>query len=365
MPPTKDYYKILGVPKNATKEEIKSAYKKLAKQYHPDINKSPDSTEKFKEINEAASVLADDTKRSQYDKFGTTGNQGSSAGGFDSRDFGFDFGNIGGFDFDEIFERFFTGESRGSRRAERRRGNDLRYDLEIDLEDSAFGATKEITIPRQEKCDKCQGTGAESKSDIIACPDCNGTGIHKRTQRTPFGYFSTTTACRRCEGTGKSVEKECKVCDGTGIVRRTRKIEVKIPEGAEDGTNLRIRGEGEGNGEMPGDLYIVLHQRPHKIFERRGDDLYIKVPVPFTTAALGGEIELPTLKEKAILKIPSGTKSNTLFRMKGKGIPYLHGSGVGSQNVEVVIDIPEKLSKRQREILEEFEKESRKKGLFW
>jgi len=186
--PEKDYYKILGVPRNASKEDIKSAYKRLAKQYHPDLNKEANSTEKFKEINEAASVLGDDEKRGQYDKYGTAGAQ---QGGFDSRDFGSQ-----GFDFEDIFERFFTGESRGGRSRERRRGNDLRYELEIELEDAAFGATKEINIPRLEKCEKCNGTGAESKSDVISCPDCNGAGMLKRTQRTPFGYFSTTTTCR-------------------------------------------------------------------------------------------------------------------------------------------------------------------------
>ena len=359
--PEKDYYKTLGVERTATKEEIKSAYKRLAKEYHPDLNKSPDATEKFKEINEAASVLGDDVKRDKYDKYGTASAQ---SGGFDAKNFGFDFGSQG-FDFEDIFERFFAGESRGGVRGERRRGNDLRYDIEIELEESAFGATKEITIPRLEKCEKCNGTGAETKSDIITCPECKGTGMLKRTQRTPFGYFSTTTTCRKCNGSGRAIENECRECDGTGVVRMSRKIEVEIPAGAEDGTNLRIRNQGDSNGGIAGDLYIVIHQKKHKIFERHENDIYIKVPISFTTAVLGGEIEVPTLKGKAVLKIPSGTKSNTIFRMKSNGIPYLHGGGVGSQNVEIVIDIPEKLTKKQKELLNEFDKESKKKGWMW
>ncbi len=359
--PAKDYYKILGVEKNASKEEIKTAYKKLAKKYHPDLNKEPNSAEKFKEINEAASVLADDQKREQFDKYGTAGEQFS---GSDFRDF-----NAGdfGFNFDDIFESFFGGGFSGSRPSSRgrRRSADLRYDIEITLEEAAFGATREIEIARLERCPECKGTGAESPSDIITCPECNGAGAVRRTQRTPFGLFQTTTTCRKCSGSGKSIENECRKCDGTGIVRKTRKLEIKIPEGAEHGTNLRIRGEGNSDGENSGDLYVVLHQKEHEILERHGNDIYIKIPIPFASAALGGEIEVPTLKGTAVLKIPAGTQSNTIFKMKDKGIPYLHGDGIGSEKVEVVIDVPEKLSKKQKELLEEFEKENKKKGLFW
>ncbi|MDP3765156.1 MAG: molecular chaperone DnaJ [Nanoarchaeota archaeon] len=361
MPKEKDYYKILGVSKNATKEEIKAAYKKLAKQYHPDLNKSPDAAEKFKEINEAAAVLGDEQKKTQYDQFGTAGEKFSGfQQGFDFSDFMSDIGGFG-FDFDSIFENFFGGSQRTRRR---QRGSDLRYDLEIGLEDAAFGAEKNINIPRLEECGQCNGTGAESSSGIITCPDCNGRGVTTRTQRTPFGLFSTTTTCRKCQGQGKYIKNECPECDGRGVVKKTRKIEVKIPEGAVDGTNLRVQGEGEsgGKGLPAGDLYIVIHVKPHKIFERHGNDVYVKVPVLFTTAALGSSIEVPTLNGKASLKIPAGTQSNTIFRMKGLGIPDLHSHHVGDEHVEVYITVPGKLTSKQKKLLEEFEKETGDKG---
>ncbi|MBI2652825.1 molecular chaperone DnaJ [Candidatus Woesearchaeota archaeon] len=362
----KDYYKILGVSKNATKEEIKAAYKKLAKQYHPDLNKNPDAAEKFKEINEAAAVLGDEQKRAQYEQFGAAGEQFSGfQQGFDFSDFMSDIGGFG-FDFDQIFENFFGGGG-GGRTRRRQRGSDLRYDLEIELEDAAFGATKTINIPRLEECEKCDGSGAESASDIVNCPECNGRGVTTRTQRTPFGLFSTTTTCRKCRGEGRYVKNVCSECDGKGVVRKTRKIEVKIPAGATDGTNLRIQGEGEAGekGVSSGDLYIVVHVKQHKIFERHNSDIYVKVAIPFTIAALGGEIEVPTLKGKASLKIPASTQSNTVFRMKGLGIPELHSHHVGDEHVEVYITVPEKLTKKQKQLLEEFEKESGKKGFFW
>ena len=363
---TKDYYKILGVEKTATKEEVKKAYKNLAKQYHPDLNKSPDATEKFKEINEAAAVLADDEKRSQYDQFGTAADFGKGFEGFDFSDF---MSSRAGFDFDDIFESFFGGSNPFGARRRRgpRRGADLRYDMEITLEEAATGATKNIIVPRLESCSKCHGSGAESESDIVNCSDCNGSGVKRQTQRTPFGIFSTTATCGKCRGQGKYIKNECQICDGTGVVKKTRKLEIKIPAGAEEETNLRVAGEGEAGekGTSPGDLYIVIHVKEHETFERHGDDIYVKVPMPFAIAALGGEIEVPTLDGKAKLKIPAGTQNNTIFRMKGKGIPYLHGSGVGNENVEVVIEVPEKLTKRQKELLQEFEKESKgKKGIF-
>ncbi len=361
MAKEKEYYKTLGVSKNASKEDIKAAYKKLAKQYHPDLNKSHDAAEKFKEINEAAAVLGDDNKRAQYNQFGTAGEQ--FQGGFSGFDFSDFMSDIGGFgmDFDRIFENFFGGTHRTRRR---QRGSDLRYDLEIELEDAAFGAAKTINVPRLEECEKCHGTGAESKSDIVTCDECGGRGVTTKTQRTPFGLFSTTTTCRNCRGEGKYIKNECTQCDGRGVMQKTRKIEIKIPKGAVDGTNLRIQGEGEaGEKGMPaGDLYIVIHVKHHKIFERHGSDIYIKVPVSFAMAALGSLIEVPTLKGKASLKIPAGTQSNTIFRMKGLGIPDLHSHHAGDQNVEVFINVPEKLTKKQKELLEELEKESKSKG---
>jgi len=363
---TKDYYNVLGVEKTATKEEIKRAYKNLAKKYHPDLNKEAGTADRFKEINEAAAVLADDEKRSQYDQYGTTSEQFGQ--GFQGYDFS-DFMSGSNFDFDSIFESFFGGGNPFGARRRRgpRRGADLRYDIDITLEEAATGATNHIIVPRLESCSKCHGSGAESESDIVNCSDCNGSGVKRQTQRTPFGILATTATCRKCRGQGKYIKRECQICDGTGVVKKTRKLEIKIPAGAEEETNLRVAGEGEAGekGAPAGDLYVVIHVKEHDTFERHEDDIYIKVPIPFTIAALGGEIEVPTLDGKAKLKIPAGTQNNTIFRMKGKGIPYLHGSGVGNENVEVIIEVPEKLTKKQKELLKEFEKESKdKKGFF-
>ena len=372
---SKDYYNVLGVGRHASKEEIKKAYKTLAKKYHPDLNKGDTSAaERFKEVNEAASVLADDEKRAKYDRYGTDASQFGDSGGFDFRDFanfgpGADFGDI----FDHIFsEHDFSGfgfgnmfSSRG-RRGGSRRGADLRYDLEIDLEDAAFGTSKTLSVPRLETCPECSGSGAERGSDIITCQQCGGAGVLRQTKRTPFGVFSTSTACSRCDGSGRMIKSICNNCDGSGLVRRTRKIDVDIPKGVENGTRLRIRGEGEAgekNGET-GDLYVVTHIREHSFFERRGDDVYCEASIPFTTAALGGEIDVSTLGGKARLKIPAGTQSNTLFRLKGKGMPRLHGGGSGNQNVRVSVSVPQKLTKRQKDILEQFEKESGKEPGF-
>ena len=355
MAKEKDYYKILGVGKNATKAEIKDAYKNLAKKYHPDLNKATDATEKFKEINEAAAVLGDEQKRAQYDQYGSAGQQfqGGGGAGFEGFDFSDVMSDSGGFDFENIFENVFGGWGRGRRK---QRGSDLRYDMEIELEDAAFGAAKTISIPRSEECPRCSGTGAENPDDAVKCPDCGGRGTATRTQRTPFGMFQTTSTCGRCRGQGKIIKNHCTECGGRGIVHKTRKIEIKIPEGAADGTNLRISGEGEAGGRSAatGDLYVVISVKPHRIFERNGNDIYAKTYVPFTTASLGGEIEVPTLKGKASLKIPAGTQSNTVFRMRHLGIPDLHGSHTGDENVEVIISVPEKLTKKQKKLLEDF-----------
>lgn len=351
----KDYYGILGVPRNASKEEIKAAYKRLAKKYHPDLNKESGGAEKFKEINEAASVLGDDEKRRRYDQTGSV--EGETFSGFDYRDF-----MNAGFDFEGIFDQFFGGGVR--RRRGPSRGNDLRYDLEITLEDAAFGATRTIVVPRLEQCPKCDGTGAESSSDIATCDRCNGQGVVHREQRTPFGIFATTTTCSKCRGQGRYIKNECTICDGTGVVRKSRKLEVNIPAGAEEGTHLRLKGEGEAGekGGSYGDLFVVLHEKPHDKFLRQGNDIYVKAEIDFSTATLGGEIEVPTLEGNATLKIPQGTQSNTIFRMKDKGIPSLHG-GKGSEKVEVIISVPERLTKKQKELLEEFQKEGKKSFL--
>lgn len=372
MSKNKDYYDILGVDRNATKGEIKKAYKKLAKKHHPDLNKdNPESADKFKEINEAAAVLGDDEKRAQYDQFGKGYEQFSGGKGFDFSDFGFDSGSFSGgmFDFGDIFDQFFGGGFGGlggRRRKTSKRGSDLRYDMEITLKEAAEGVNKQISIPRLEKCEKCDGSGAKSSSDIIECPSCNGTGTLRKTQRTPFGMFSTTTTCRKCHGAGKYIKEECPACDGTGVIKKTRKIEIRIPAGAEEGTNLRVSGEGEAGqkGGEQGDLYIVIHVKEDDTFERRGDDIFIEVEIPFTAAALGGTIEVPSLKGKANLKIPAGTQSGTIFKMGGQGIPYLHGDGKGDELVKIKIHVPKKLSSKQKKLLKELEDENKKKGFF-
>ncbi len=361
----KDYYETLGVNKDDSKEEIKRAYKKLAKKYHPDLNKSEDAAEKFKEINEAAAVLGDDQKRQQYDQFGTADLSGMGGGGFDFSDFanfGFDFGDI----FDSFFGKGFGGFGGAGRRGPRQvHGDNLRFGMEITLEEAATGTKKTVIIPRHETCGKCKGLGG---TDVKKCPECNGEGVIRQTQRTPFGIFSTTRTCRRCNGEGEVVKDICEYCDGIGKVKKDRKLEIEIPAGVEEGTRLRVAGEGEAGerGGPSGDLYVLIHIKPHKIFNRRGNDLYIEVPITFSEAALGTTIEVPTLEGNAKLKIPSGTQPGTVFRMKGKGIPDVHGYGKGSQNVMVNVQVPEKLTKKQKEILKQFDKESKKKrkGLF-
>ena len=359
----KDYYKILGVGRDATKDEVKRAYKTLAKKYHPDLNKEPGAEEKFKEINEAASVLADEKKREQYDHFGTSAQDFGYGAGFDYKDVFSEFG-FGNFDFDSIFDNFF-GHGFRVRRGPRR-GADLLYNLEIDLEEAAFGTKKTINIPRREECKTCKGSGAASKSDIIKCESCKGTGYIRRTSRTPFGLFSTTTNCNKCQGSGVYIKKNCPECGGEGTTSQSRNITIKIPEGVDTGSRLRIKGEGEaGEHNAPsGDLYVMIRVRPHDVFERQGNDLYIEKPISFATACLGGEINVPTIDGRAKLKIPAGTQSNTIFSMKDKGIPDLEAGRKGSQKVKVVIEIPKNLSRKQKELLKEFEKASEEKGIF-
>ncbi len=360
----KDYYQTLGVERNSTKEEIKKAYKKLAKKHHPDLNKSPEATEKFKEINEAASVLGDDKKRQMYDTYGKT-TEGFTAG---EGGFGFtDFSRFSefGFDFEDIFDRFFGGSEGSGRRERARKGSDLRHDIELNLEEAAEETTKTVVFPRTESCEKCSGTGAEKKEDIKKCSECSGTGYFRNTQRIAFGTFTTTSICGKCKGKGTHITSSCRECRGKGAVVRSRKLEVKIPAGIEDGSRLRIAGQGD-LGEVPeltGNLYLFIHIKPHPVFERQGNDIRIEIQITITQAALGAEVEVPTLKGKATLTIPPGTQPETVFRMKGKGIPDLETGHHGDQKIKATVKVPAKLSKKQKELLQEFEKEE-KKGLF-
>jgi len=348
---SKDYYKILGVEKGASKEEIKKAYKTLAKKYHPDINKETDSQEKFKEINEAASVLGDDQKRKAYDQYGE---DAFKQGGFDRGFSGYsDFSGFGSgneFDFDDVFEMFFGGNPR---RRTRDKGVDLRFDLELNLEDAAFGIEKEIHVRKKNVCSDCSGKGG---SKLETCGVCHGTGYQKTVKRTPFGAFQTTSACEECQGTGKIIKEPCETCDGAGYVVSEKKIKIKTPQGIESGMRLRVLGEGDAGsrGQEPGDLYVYINVLDHEFFERDGNDIYIEVPISYTQAAFGDEIEVPTLKGKAKIKIPAGTQSETILKMRGKGIPYQDGVGAGDQNVKVSVEVPKHLNKKQEEALKKY-----------
>jgi len=362
----KDYYQILGVEKSAPKEEIKKAYKKLALKYHPDRapeDKKKEYEEKFKEINEAASVLADDKKRQQYDQFGSSafqGGAGGGAGGFQ----GFDFSDLfrqGGFgDFDDVFDHIFGGGGRG-RRSSGRRGSDLAYETEITLEEVHSGTTQSISLNKLERCPECDGKGA---LHFETCHHCRGSGYMQKTQRTPFGIFQQTGPCSACYGQGQLPQDKCSKCSGEGVVRKRKEIEVNIPAGVEDGMRLRVRGEGEvGEGGGPsGDLYVIVHVKEHKFFTRKGDDLHLTVPISFTQAVLGDEIEMPTIDGKAKLKIPAGTASETIFRMKDKGLPVVNQDVSGDEMVKVRIEVPKKLSKKQQDLLKQFDEEKPSKS---
>ena len=354
----KDYYRILGVQRNATKEDIKTAYKRLAKKYHPDVNKDADATEKFKEINEAASVLGDDNKRAQYDTYGTDFEKQYHQN-FRQDFSGFDFDDM---DFGDIFEMFFGGSyAQGRNRSSR--GRDMRYDMQISLEEAAKGIKRTILVEKPEFCSECDGRGGD---DYEVCNDCNGKGIKRVTQRTPFGIFQSTVTCKRCEGKGEIVKNICDECTGRGILVKKRNLEVTIPAGVDSGAQLRLKGEGEAvKGGTKGDLYIFIDVKKHKYFDREEDDILLEMPIGVTQAILGDEIEVPTLEGRANLKIPKGTQPDTVFRMKGKGITHLNHHGVGDQLVKVRIEIPQKLTKKQEDIIKEFQKESGKpKNIF-
>jgi len=359
----KDYYEVLGVSRDATKEDIKAAYKRLAKKYHPDLNKDPGATEKFKEVNEAAAVLSDDKKREQYDRFGTTADQFEGFQGFDAEAFR----GFSGFDFEDIFESFFGG--RESRRSGRGRSYDLRYEIEITLEEAASGTKKNITIPRTELCEHCDGTGARNGTSIKDCDQCNGSGYVKKVARTAFGMFQSTTNCPKCRGEGRIIKEACPYCRGQGKVEAKRNIEITIPPGVDTGYQLRIPGQGGSRGGRPGDLYILIHVLEHKIFERQGNDLICEVPISFVQAALGDEIEVPTINGKALMTIPPGTQTHTLFRLRGKGIASVHDRSQGDELVRVIVKVPTRLTKAQKECLMDFAKETKddlqpQKGFF-
>ncbi|MFC4800852.1 molecular chaperone DnaJ [Neobacillus sp. GCM10023253] len=352
----RDYYEVLGLSKGASKDEIKKAYRKLSKQYHPDINKEPDAADKFKEIAEAYEVLSDDQKRAHYDQFGHTDpNQGFGGFGGGS-DFG---GGFGG--FEDIFNTFFGGG--GSRRRDPnapRQGADLQYTMTISFEEAAFGKETDIEIPREETCETCSGTGAKPGTKPETCKHCQGSGQVSVEQNTPFGRIVNRRTCHYCNGTGKEIKNKCATCGGTGKVKKRKKIHVKIPAGIDDGQQMRLSGQGEGgiNGGPAGDLYVVFHVREHEFFERDGDDIYCEMPITFVQATLGAEIEVPTLHGKVKLKVPSGTQTGTKFRLRGKGVPNVRGYGTGDQHILVRVITPTKLSDKQKQLLREFDEAS-------
>ena len=352
----RDYYEVLGVGRDATAEEIKKAYRKLARQYHPDANQEdPDTDTKFKEINEAYQVLNDPQKRTQYDRFGhmDTGANGFGSGGFESGDYQ-GFGDMG-----DIFDMFFGGRGfGGTQRRGPQRGADLQYDMEISFEEAAFGVERDIVIPRTENCDECDGSGAKKGSQPQTCRDCQGTGQQRQRQQTPFGEFMNVKTCPTCQGRGKIIEDPCPQCSGTGRVRERRKIHVKIPAGVDHGARMRIAGEGEAGeqGAPRGDLYIMIRVKPHSQFQRHDYDVYSEIPISFVQAALGDDLQVDTLDGKVKLKVPAGTQTGSRFRIRGKGIPHMRSDRRGDHHVRVTVVTPRTLSEKQKEALREFGK---------
>ena len=356
MAQKRDYYEVLGVSKDATDAELKKAYRQVAKKYHPDLN--PDNKEaeaKFKEANEAYEVLSDSQKRKQYDQFGHAAfeNGGAGAGYGAYSDFG-GFSDI----FDSFFGGGFGGFGGGSRRNGPQKGRDLQKSITITFMEAAFGAKKEISILKNEKCEECGGSGAAKGTSPETCPVCHGSGQVSQVQRTAFGAFQTSAPCSHCGGTGQVIKESCKKCGGSGQLRKTKTIEINIPKGIDDGQTLTLRGEGEPGkrGGPNGELYLEISVQRDKIFQRDGYDVYVELPITFAEAALGAKVVVPTLEGKIELTVPEGTQPDAKFVLKGKGVPYLRGSGRGNQYVIVKLEVPKKLSQKQKDLLKEFDK---------
>lgn len=356
MADKRDYYEVLGVTREASDDEIKKAYRKLAKEYHPDLHPGDKTAEaNFKEVNEAYEVLSDHDKKSRYDQFGHAGvdpNFGGGAGGSPFQ---------GGFDISDIFDSFFGGFGGGATRRANpnapRRGSDTEANLVISFEEAAKGCTKTITYQQIESCGDCHGTGAAAGTSPKTCPNCNGTGQVRISQRTPFGVVQSSQTCDRCGGKGKIIDTPCHTCDGKGRVRRQKSIEVTVPAGIDDEQILNVGGKGNAgaNGGPSGDLHVYISVRPHPIFERRGNDVWCEMPITFTQAALGADVTVPTLDGKVQYHVHEGTQPGDVFKLKGKGIQSLHGRSRGDQFVQVTVEVPKNLSKRQKELLQELD----------
>ncbi len=371
MAEKRDYYEVLGVDRNANDAELKKAYRNLAKKYHPDVNPGDKAAEaKFKEANEAYEVLSDSQKRGRYDQFGHAGTDPNGFGGGGGFSSDFDFGGIG-----DIFETFFGGSGFGGRSKTRRgpqKGADIKYSMDISFEEAAFGIEREINVSKMEVCSKCTGSGAKPGSNVTTCSHCNGTGQVQIKQNTPFGQFINTKTCDACKGEGKIITEPCPACNGKGRLRSTKKIKIDIPAGIDDGQTISLRGGGDPGlkGGPNGDLYVNIRVKSHPLFSRQGNNVVCDVPITFTQAALGAELEVPTLDGKVKYTVPEGTQTGSVFRLKGKGIPYLRGNGRGDQYVKVTIEVPKKLNDKQKALLREFaeisgdESHEQRKGFF-
>ena len=353
----RDYYEVLGISRGASEDDIKKAYKKLARKYHPDLNPGDkEAEEKFKEVNEAYEVLSDADKKARYDQYGHAGvdpnfGAGGFGGGFDGS---FDFGDLG-----DIFGSFFGGGFGGGRRTNPnapQRGESIRLSLAISFEEAAFGCEKAVTVERYEECDTCHGNGCAPGTTPEVCPDCHGTGTVQVRRQTPMGVFATSSPCSRCGGKGKIIHQPCKDCRGTGAVRKRKTIQASIPAGIDNGQTISIRGQGNAgkNGGPAGDLLITITVRPHELFRREGTSVLCEAPITFTQAVLGAELEIPTIDGKVKYTLPEGTQTGTTFRLKGKGIPSINGRGRGDQYVTVYIETPKNLNREQKEALRKF-----------
>ena len=351
----RDYYEVLGISKGASEDEIKKAYKKMARKYHPDLNPdNKEAEEKFKEVNEAYEVLSDPDKKARYDQYGHAGvdpNFGAGGAGFDGN---FDFGDLG-----DIFGSFFGGGFGGGRRTNPnapQRGESIRMSLAISFEEAAFGCEKAVTVDRMEQCGVCHGSGCAAGTTPEVCPDCHGTGTVQVRRQTPMGVFATSSPCTRCGGKGRIIHQPCKDCHGTGSVRKRKTIQATIPAGIDNGQTISIRGQGHAgvNGGPAGDLLITITVRPHELFRREGTSVLCEAPITFAQAVLGAELEIPTIDGKVKYDLPEGTQSGTTFRLKGKGIPSINGRGRGDQYVTVYIETPRNLNKEQKDALKKF-----------